>query len=158
MITIHKIKLKDLEHIRDFIKKCKPLGFHTLYTYWVLAYHCNDFCFVAREENDEIIGFISAIVSQKHKNSIFLWQIGVLQKYRSTGLSHQLIDKLFQISSEKGFKSIQLSIDPDNKASFNLFKKYAESINKNLVKIDNLRLSDKFSDYIEYEDIYQIVI
>ena len=153
---IHNIQLNDLEYIRAFIKKCDFLGVQSLYTYWILAYHFSDFCFVAKEEHNEIVGFISAINSKKYRNSIFLFQIGILQKYRSTGLSHQLVDKLFKISLEKGFTKIQLSIDPDNKASLKFFKKYAKSINRTLLKIDNLKLNDEFSNHIEYEDIYEI--
>jgi len=62
MITIHNIQLNDLEYIRAFIEKFNFLEVHSLYTYRIFAYHFNDFCFVAKEEQNEIIGLFLLLI------------------------------------------------------------------------------------------------
>ena len=157
MIIIRNIKICDLKNIRELIKKCFPLDFHTLYTYWVLAYHFQEFCFVAEKKN-ELIGYISGLVSNRKDNTAFIWQIGVTPEYRGTGLSQKLLYHFFDSVQKNHIKYVQVSIDPKNIASLKCFRKFVQATNRTMRKIDELHLKDVFEEFETYEDIYEIVV
>jgi L-2,4-diaminobutyric acid acetyltransferase len=154
---IRNIQPEDLSKIRPLIKKCKPLGFHTLYTYWVLNYHFNDL-FLISEEDSGINGIISGLLSGTKTKTAFIWQIGVDPDFRGRGISQMLIREFCKKALQLGAETIQLSIDPQNTASLNAFKKYAGSINKKLRKIDTLELYDDYSDHPDTEAVFSLEI
>ena len=157
MITIRNIELSDLKHIRKLIKICHPLGFHTLYTYWVLAYHFQDLTFVA-EENNNLVGYISGIESKQFKNTWFIWQIGVIPLFRGSGLSQNLLNHFFKKAKKNRIRYVQVTIDPNNTPSLKCFKKFVENSKFKMSKIDEMHIIDEFERYETYEDIYVIEI
>ena len=157
MITIRNIKISDLKHLRKLIKDCHPLGFHTLYTYWVLAYHFKELTFVA-EENGNLVGYISGLESKRFKNTWFIWQIGVIPSFRGSGLSQKLLKHFFEKAKENYIRYIQVTIDPNNLASLKCFKRFVRKSNFQMNKIDELHLIDEFEKHETYEDIYVIEI
>lgn len=129
-MNIENLKEEQYEQIKKLAENCPPLDVHTTYTYWVLSRYFADTSFVLYE-NDEAIGFITAIANG---NIGFIWQIGLLPKHQNQRLSFLLIDKVVQAFRNKGIKVIELTIDADNKPSYAAFDSYCNKENLKLLR------------------------
>jgi len=145
MVVIRNIKEQDLKKIRSLVKECYPLGFHTLYTYWVISYYFSSLTFVLEDEGT-IVGFISGIMSVDKPATAFIWQIGLKSSYRNKGYAQALIDKFVTSAQSLGASKVQFTIDPENTASLKAFHKYANKRGFKIEKKGILRLKDKFSE------------
>ncbi|MDC7239177.1 MAG: GNAT family N-acetyltransferase [Spirochaetales bacterium] len=154
---IRNIKKSDLPEIRKLVAACHPLGFHTLYTYWVLQHHFGDLCFVSEEEG-RLAGLITGLVSGSEGDTAFLWQIGVRPDFQGQGIAGHLVDCFASAVRNKGLGRIQLSIDPENPVSIKTFESFARKEGLVFRKIERISLSDEFSDYPEEEDLYEIFL
>jgi len=125
VIVIRNLEENDIEKLLEFVKNCKPLTEHTLYTYWVLSRYFPNICFLCENESRELIGAITGVISAKNQEHAFIWQIGVRLDYRRKGIATSLIDKFVNKCTQLGISYIEFTIEPNNVASFNLFKKYA---------------------------------
>jgi len=156
-MIIRPIKQQDLSEIRSLVKGCAPLGFHSLYSYWVLNYHFNDLFLVAEEEH-ELTGFICGLISGRDPDTAFIWQIGVHNRCRGRGVSQKLIGEFFNRAQGRGIKTFLVSIDRANSASLAAFRKYADSIDRKWTKIDSLSLEDSFSEHPDQEDLFSLTL
>jgi len=151
-MTIRQASESDLSKIRAFVKKNPPLGFHSLYTYWVLCSQFNKLWFVF-EEDKEILGFIAGVKNLSSVPTALIWQIGVDERMRGEGVSRQLIDAFLASCRELHIEKGLVTIDPENKSSLGLFQSYFTK-HSNFERCGSLDLSDEFSEVNEYEDIY----
>ena len=147
----------DLPRIREFITRCEPLGFHTLFTYWVLGSHFTDL-FLICEEGSRIQGLITGLVSSTCDNTAFVWQLGVSPESRRQGVAQSLISEFCSRASKLGAGHIQVTIEPDNLASLGAFTKYAQSIGRELRRIDTLELNDEYASTPIHEIVYSLDI
>jgi len=152
-IIIKNITVNDVPYIRECVSLCKPLDLHTPFTYWVIAEYFNKCSFVINIDNN-IIGFITSI--KTFNNSIFIWQIGIINEYRNKGLSKILINKVFESAKKENIKKIQVSIDEKNSNSYNAFLKYAYENGYNMKRVSKLSISDFLQEnFLEEEIIYE---
>ena len=75
-----------------------------------------------------IIHLINSIIfaskaNQLKKNQVELTYIGVNSKFQGKDLGKQLLEKFIQISRDKNFEAIVLSVETDNPAAIALYKK-----------------------------------
>lgn len=120
-----KIRNPDEEEFLDvynFISNCKPLENYSEHFYKIILRYFGNTCFVA-ELDDKIIGFIMNLVSQNDKETLFLWQIGVSLEHRNKKIGKKLLKETEKTAKEIGCKRIELTIDPENRLSQNLFQK-----------------------------------
>lgn len=133
-------------------QKCYPLDVHTYYTYWVQCNLFADSCFIL-EYNGETAGFITAL---KTDDCVFVWQIGVLEKYRLKGYSNILIDAVRDYAIKQN-KNIKVSIAEENLASFNAFHKYCKNNNLPFESVGLVTVNDMNGKlYCDQEVIYKI--
>lgn len=157
LMIIRKCTVEDVDSLRRFVDRCKPLELHTPFTYWTLFNYFSNICFLMIEK-DELIGFISGIKGSLDKEVVYLWQIGVSKSHRGKNYASVLIDNFIKAVIELDCNKIQVSISPDNEASYNTFLKYAKEHSYNFAKIGEVKYNDQLSDKKEYEILYQIEI
>lgn len=151
-LIVRKAEEKDAELLKQLASKCPPLDIHTPYTYWVLCRFFNNSCFVIFDES-EPIGFISSLDISE---GVFVWQIGILENYRSKGYAAILINKVYEYATSKKADMI-VTIDEANKRSYSAFKSFAKKNNLKFVAIDKLEIKDfENPDFFESEIIYKI--
>ena len=154
-MKIRQVVEHDLKKIRAFVKANHPLGFHTLYTYWVLYSQFKQLWHVC-EINNNLVGFISGIKSLSENSTALIWQIGVERDMRGKGISKMLIDEFIKSCKSLDIEYGLVTIDPQNKASLGLFESYFLN-HSNFEIYGNLSLNDEFG-LDEYEEIYKFKI
>lgn len=152
MYSVRNVSDADAALLRHLSKMCPPLDVHTPYTYWVIAkYHA--FSSFILECDSNPIGFITALDTHE---TVFIWQIGILEEYRRKGLSEMLISAVFNYSKSVS-KDLEVTIAAENKASKSAFlsicKKQNAAIEEN--EVIEIRDLDDYS-FKETEIKYRI--
>lgn len=148
--TIRKATEKDSAKLRALANRCFPLDVHTPYTYWVLCTQ-SESNFILMDHDKEI-GFITSIQSKDH---VFIWQIAILEEYRSLGLSKMLIHSVFAYGVERGISEFVVTIAPENQRSFNAFYSYCQKEGYSFEKKGQMSIYDYIDiDFHETEQIY----
>lgn len=156
-MIIRKCTVKDVDSVRRFVDKCKPLELHTPFTYWTLFNYFSNLCFLMEEE-ERILGFISGVRSSLDKDIVYLWQVGVSKEYRGKNYASLLIDHFVKAVIDIDCNKIQVSISPENESSYNAFAKYTKEHSYTFSKIGEVRYNDQLSDKKEYEILYELQI
>jgi len=91
---------------------------------------CRDFAAtsaVARDEHGEPVGFLTGYVRPERPDTLLVWQVAVDSAYRGRGLAAALLDGLAtRLVAERGLRTVETTISPDNTASQRLFTAFAE--------------------------------
>ncbi|MEN6379478.1 MAG: GNAT family N-acetyltransferase [Methanofastidiosum sp.] len=156
-MIIRNCTVEDVENVRKFVNACKPLELHTPFTYWTLFNYFSNLCFLMIE-GEELIGFISGIRSSLDKDVVYLWQIGISKEQRGKNYALLLIDHFIKAVIDMDCNKIQVSISPENQASYNTFVKYAKKNSYTFAKIGEVKYNDQLSDKKEYEILYELQI
>ncbi len=151
---IRHLKEDDAPLLRNIAYKCPPLDVHTPYTYWVICRFFAKSSFIV-EDNNMPIAYIAALETD---DTVFIWQIGIIEKYRRKHISSLLIDNVVKYAEEK-HKSVSVSIDKSNTASNAAFQSYCSTHSYTLQCIGSLSLYD-LSDplFSENEEIYTLTL
>ncbi|HHV95125.1 MAG TPA: ribosomal protein S18-alanine N-acetyltransferase [Clostridiaceae bacterium] len=117
------IKETTLEHIDDILI-IEKLSFTTPWSRNAFIHEIKDNKFAI---------YISALVNNKVVGYAGMWQIfdeghitniAVHPEFRKNGIGSKLLEKLIEISREKGIKKITLEVRKSNTAAKNLYYKY----------------------------------
>lgn len=154
-MEIRPMKEKDIAQIRELVNFCKPLDLHTAFTYWILAKYFNNTCLVL-EDKKTIVGYAGGMKSSAKKEVFYLWQIGLLPKYRGTGFFGLLLDKVMEAAKKSGCNTLQFSVLSDNYQSIAAFSSYAKKKGIPLIKKDSLKFYDSIEKQEFEEDIYEL--
>lgn len=75
-------------------------------------------------EQKKLIAF--AVLYCRHYESLiaYICNVYVLPEYRGNSLSGLLLEKAFEIALNKGFKSIQLHVNEDNRPAITVYTRY----------------------------------
>ena len=145
---------KDYLIFRETSKQCDYLGVHTPYSYWVVCNCFGDSCFMLKEK-DKVIG---TILTVRNKDTLFVWQIGVLKEYRRKGYSQILYDAVLNYAHKNGQTKLSMSVDPTNEASFNSINCFCRRNNLTSKQVGSVDLKIPEEDYDEYEQLLEISI
>ena len=153
-ISIRNISEEDCAVLHYLAESCKPLDVHTHYTYWVISKFFSSGSFLLFC-NNEPIGYITSIETDK---VIFIWQIGILEQYRSLGYSKTLISAISNYARKKK-KNLAVSIAKENERSFCAFQSFSKINSYRFTKSGKLCLHDlSNTSFVEEENIYSIII
>lgn len=156
-LNLRPCTAEDVDEVRRFVASCAPLEVHTAFTYWVTFEHWGDFCFVLLKE-DRITGYVSAIGSGRHRDTIYLWQIGVAEELRHRGMAQHLISAVVGAAVAKGYRTAQVSIAKDNEASRRAFERYATSRGNRFTAMKEISLRDSFSGDLIQETCFELTL
>lgn len=156
-MKIRNCVVNDISEVRQFLSRNKPLGCHSSATYWVLFTYFNNSYFIA-EENNKVIGFTGGLKSTSQKDVFHLWQIGVDKEHRSKGYAKKLLYTVIKEALKMECLKLQISMVPENVASFNLFTKFVKKHNTKMVRLSTIDYYDSLSNFKENEILYEIDI
>lgn len=79
---------------------------------------------IAIIDNSRIIAFLLLYCNHKETLDAYLCNVYVLSDYRGKSLSVGLLKKAIEICKQKGFKSVSLDVDKDNKIAIRIYEKF----------------------------------
>ena len=94
------------------------------YAYLLLCDLFRDTCVVA-ERTGDIVGFVAAVRPPRRPDTVFVWQIGVAEAERGSGLGGRLLDALLGLAGCTGVRYLEATVTPSNDASQALFRSLA---------------------------------
>lgn len=136
-LTLRSATAADAAVLRDLARRCHPLDVHTPYTYWVVCNFFGKGCFLLELEG-EPVGYLMTV---RTPECLFVWQIGLLEPYRGQKHSQMLIGAAAECAAELGLE-IQLSIAPENAASYGAFSAYCRDHGMVLEPCGQISLTD----------------
>ncbi|WP_227937716.1 diaminobutyrate acetyltransferase [Alkalihalobacillus deserti] len=154
-VTLRKPRLEDGANIWRLIRNTDVLDLNSAYYYLIISKYFRNTCVVA-EEDDQIVGFVSAFRHPENPEVIFVWQVAVDQSQRGKGLASSLLQELISREECTNIKYIETTISPSNKASKALFHKLANTLGTQMK--ESVQISpDVFpNESHETEQTYQI--
>lgn len=117
--------------IHRLVKDSPPLDVNSAYCYLLLATHFADTCVIAEDrDNGKPAGFVSAYFRPDAPRTLFVWQIAVHPDYRGRGIARGLTTALVTAAYRHTPppEYLELSVNPSNNASRNLFTRLAEEL------------------------------
>lgn len=124
-MEVMSLKKEHIQAVMELLDEGKPYVLaHHNYVYWIMEEYFPSSNFVVSTEN-KVIGFICALPSLD-KQSYFIWQIVVDEEYRGKKVATLLVDRIIQEAKLRGYHTLELTINGENQASYNLFKRIAE--------------------------------
>ncbi|MBN2126627.1 MAG: GNAT family N-acetyltransferase [Deltaproteobacteria bacterium] len=154
-MVIRSCRARDVDAIRGFVNRCKPLDLHSAFTYWVLCTCFPDTCLLM-EGDEGIIGFASGVPSSAEQGVFYFWQIGVAPECRGRGHATALIEKMVEAALHGGCHALQVTIAPENTASLRVFSRFAERRGRGMKKKGRVDFTDSLSSRRVVEDLYEI--
>ncbi len=153
-ITIRKQELADAKEVYNLVRDTNILDVNSEYLYLLQSTYFRNTCVVA-VENKNIIGFVSGFIDPNDSKTLFVWQVGVDEKYRGFGLAKKMIMEILSNNIQKNIEYIQTTISPSNKSSESLFLKLCKELKANIV-LEKLFDKSDFNNSHEDEILYKI--
>ena len=151
-ITVRNACASDSPLLRALAAACGTLDVHTPYTYWVACRYHSKSIFIL-EDSGTPVGYIMAL---DNPDCVFLWQIGILSSHRGKGLSKLLYARVMDFAAAAE-KPLQVTIAPENKASYGAMENYCRSRGLTIQAEDTLHLNDCIDrEFQETEIIYTV--
>ncbi len=149
-MIVMNLKKENIPSVIKLLSKGKPYVLpHHDYVYWIMEEYFPSSNYVVTFES-KIIGFICALPSID-KQCYFIWQIVIDEEYRGKKVATLLIDRIIDEAKQRGFNKLELTINCDNKASYNLFKRIAKEHNTSLEKVGEYKYKDSIDDVYSIE-------
>ncbi|WP_160035423.1 diaminobutyrate acetyltransferase [Paenibacillus sp. An7] len=149
-IIYRKPIAQDGAGIWELIRDTGTLDLNSPYCYMLLGDYFNDTCLIAEHEG-AIIGFISAFLSPRNQDRLFVWQVAVAGTHRRQGIAKTMLTNLLKQKGCQSVRFIEATISPSNMASNRLFLSFAEE--RSIPSIVTVGYSaDMFPDRTNHED------
>lgn len=124
-IEYNRVQEMDVVEVWKLVKDDETLELNSAYCYLMFSRFFPDTFIVAKAEN-KVIGFVIGFVEPISQDSLFVWQIGVSQRYRGMGIATELLQSLMQKgNSEMDVRMLEATVAPSNEPSISLFKRFA---------------------------------
>lgn len=111
--------------VHDLIAACPPLDTNSLYMNLIQTTHFAQTCALARDEEGDVIGWVSGHIPPEEPDVFFLWQVAVGEKARGRRIPKRLVADIFSRQSCQDVRYLKTTITPDNDASWGLFRSIA---------------------------------
>lgn len=156
-MKIRQCQPGDVPAVRRLVAALPPLGVHTAFTYWVLFRFFSEVCFVA-EDRGAVVGYASGVTCLEPEGALYLWQLGVVEKHRGSGLAQRLTRAVIAAAAARGCGRLLVSIEPSNERSRGAIAKVAAAMGSELRVEDEIVLPDGLTDKVEREVLYSFSI
>lgn len=113
----------DGQRIHELVSLCPPLDENSAYCNFLQSIHFQKTCILA-EQQDDILGFISAYRKPDKPSELFIWQVAVHPSARGKGLAFGMLKQLISQENLQDIEAIETTITRNNQGSWNLFKKF----------------------------------
>lgn len=126
-IIFRNPKARDGKYLREIAKSSKTLDVNSAYYYLIMCRHFAKTCIVA-EQDEKIVGFVTAYIPPNTPDAVFVWQVAVDEKYRGQGIGVRMLVSLYKNLKTLNIKHLEATITPSNQASVNLFTAVAREL------------------------------
>lgn len=113
--------------VSALIAACPPLDRNSAYCNLLQCSHFADTCIIAQDQ-DAIVGWVSAYIQPDRPDTLFIWQVAVAQSARGLGLAGRMLNSLLLRESCEAVRNLTTTITPENQASWALFSGLARSL------------------------------
>ena len=110
------------ERIAELEKK--NLGRESSINQWVIPVIIRYGKFIAAVNSDDdsdIIGVCEIIRDWEKEKSAFIHSFYIDEEYRNRGIGKKLLDKVIEILKNDDFRTVELTVDPDNKPAIHIY-------------------------------------
>ncbi len=114
--------------VYSLIQQCPPLDQNSRYCNLLQCTHFSDTS-MAAFDGDRLVGFVSGYVLPKKPDSLFIWQVAVLDDVRGKGVAIAMILALLKRPACDQVQFIETTITMQNQPSWNMFEKLAKTLN-----------------------------
>ena len=126
----------------ELVKNSKSLDLNSLYHYILMAHHFGDSSIAVFKDN-ELAGFVTAYFPPINKETLFVWQVCVSEKFQGNGLGKKMLTHLAKANLSQRVKYLDATINPSNNASIALFSSAARALDSDF-KFDEIIYPDSF--------------
>ncbi len=119
-------RLEDGAAIWRMARDSGVLDLNSSYSYLLW---CRDFAatsLVARGGDGEPVAFVTGYLRPDRPGTLVVWQVAVDHGHRGRGLAAALLDTLTDRLADRGVRTVEATVTPDNTASDRLFTSFAE--------------------------------
>lgn len=129
-IIYEKPRADDGADVWKLVKSTGVLDLNSVYSYIMLCDYFADTCVIARRsDTHEIVGFVSAFVHPKKRDTLFMWQIATAESHRGLGIGSRLLREALNREASSHVRYVETTISPSNTASRALFARLAQELN-----------------------------
>lgn len=125
-IVVRRPRARDAASVRHMITELGVLEPISCYGYLLLCTHFASTCLLA-EQGAELMGCVLAYRPPNQRDSVFVWQVGVLPSARGLGLGRRLLSSLIEQPRCRSARFLTATVSPDNEASLGLFRGFARA-------------------------------
>lgn len=97
------------------------LDLNSSYAYLMFARFFQETCLIA-EIDDQAVGFVTGFYRPDLEDTLFIWQIGVSDRYRGMGIAKKMILELLSRDKKQEVRYLEATVSASNEASSALFK------------------------------------
>jgi L-2,4-diaminobutyric acid acetyltransferase len=126
-IELRKPHEEDGLAIWSLVKESNVLDENSAYAYLMFCKFFADTCVVAKQE-EQVVGFITAFHLPNAADTLFIWQIGVSEQLRGTGVGTAMIKELLQRKACRQVRFLEATVTLSNTPSESLFRKIASEM------------------------------
>lgn len=125
-ISLRQPRLDDGMDLVELVASCPPLDVNSSYCNLL---QCSHFArtSVAAEQDGGLVGFVSGYIIPEKPDTLFIWQVAVLEKVRGCGLASRMLDQILTRHTCNQIRYLETTITEDNQASWALFKRFAKT-------------------------------
>lgn len=135
--------------------QASSLETNSCYAYLLLATHFQETSVVA-ERDGELLGFVAGYRLPDRPDTLFVWQVGVAQAARRTGLGRRMLLALVRRLTPRGVRRIQATVGEGNEASSRLFGAVAEALSTDCTRAPGFAAGD-FGNEIHEDEVLTTV-
>lgn len=158
-IQVRPASATDAELLQDLAALCPPLEVHTAFSYWIMLQSRAGVGLIATNGEGHAVGFLTAQVQAEgapRERCAYIWQIGVIEDYRSAGVARRLLDEMWQRADGLQVTEFRVTIEPGNLASISVFSAWAAALGGELRRVGTLELTDKAQHRDTHETLYSL--
>ncbi len=113
--------------VHELIARCPPLDSNSIYCNLLQCTHFADTCVLATS-GEQAIGFVSAYLTPKQPEALFVWQVAVAPEARNRGLGGRMLADLLTRPVCESVRYLKTTITEANDASWSLFEALAKRL------------------------------
>jgi L-2,4-diaminobutyric acid acetyltransferase len=123
-VTYRRPTRLDAARVHALVRASPPLDVNSAYAYLLVCTHFSETSVVA-EQNDRLLGFVSAYLEPANPGVVFIWQVAVAPRARGLGVGRRLLREVLARPSCAHARFLETTITPSNDASWRLFRALA---------------------------------
>lgn len=130
MQGVHTYESPDLDAGAPMWRIARAVGLDENSPYKYLLF-CRDFAetSVVARIGDEHVGFVTGYRRPAAPDTLFVWQIGVLESAQGRGIAGGMLGFVMDRLADQGVRYLEATVEPDNEPSNRLFSGFADRRN-----------------------------